>query len=33
MFEEQPQQQDSVIHTVRIGMAFILLALAVPLGI
>jgi hypothetical protein len=33
MFEEQPEQAGSTIHTVRIGMAFIFLALAVPLGI
>jgi hypothetical protein len=33
MFEEQSEQTGSTIHTVRIGMAFIFLALAVPLGI
>lgn len=33
MFEEQPQQQDSFIHTIRIGLAIVLLALAIPLGI
>jgi len=33
MFEEQPEHAGSAISTVRIGMAFIFLALAVPVGI
>lgn len=33
MFEEQSQQTASPINTVRVGMAIVLLALAVPLGI
>jgi hypothetical protein len=33
MFNEQPQQETSSISTVRIGLAIIFLALAVPLGI
>jgi hypothetical protein len=33
MFEEQSEQAGSAIHTVRIGIAIIFLALAVPLGI
>jgi hypothetical protein len=33
MLEEQPQQETSSISTVRIGLAIIFLALAVPLGI
>jgi hypothetical protein len=33
MFEEQPQQETSSLSTVRIGLAIIFIALAIPLGI
>jgi hypothetical protein len=33
MLEEQPQQETSSISTVRMGLAIIFLALAIPLGI
>ncbi|MGA2071161.1 MAG: hypothetical protein ABSG97_07400 [Sedimentisphaerales bacterium] len=33
MFEGQPQQEDSSITTVRIGLAIIFIAFAIPLGI
>ena len=33
MFEEQPQQEASSIATIRIGLAIIFIAIAIPLGI
>jgi hypothetical protein len=33
MFEEQPQQEASSLSTVRIGLAILFIALAIPLGI